>query len=82
MNKLLVLSSNNITPESVMKFSYFVGIICFFMILINLWFIKELIFKIKETEERIKILYLIFGIITIIGISIVILFLAINCFII
>ena len=79
-NYSILLSS--LMPESVYKFSYGVGIICIIMFLINLWYIKELLLNLRNYFDiKWKLLIEIFYMLIILIVSIVLIYLAIKCFI-
>lgn len=79
-NYSILLSS--LMSESVYKFSYGVGIICIIMFLINLWYIKELLLNLRNyINIKWKLLIKIFYILIILIVSIVLIYLAIKCFI-
>ena len=73
------MNVNSITSESVLKFSYLVATICLCMILINIWFLKELIFKIRKEENKVKILFTILYSGIIMMVSVVLIFLTVQC---
>lgn len=73
------MNVSSITSESVLQFSYFVATICIFMLLINIWFLKELIMKIRKEESKIKILLILLYCGIIMMVSVVLIFLAIQC---
>lgn len=73
------MNVSSITSESVLQFSYFVASICIFMLLINIWFLKELIMKIRKEDSKIKILLILLYCGIIMMVSVVLIFLAIQC---
>lgn len=77
-----ILLSSSITIDTIDKFSCLVGIICIFMIIINIWFSKELILHTKKEIKKVKILLYMLYIMIIIFVSVVLSFLALKCFII
>lgn len=80
MNIYTILVTSYIKLDTINKFSYFVGFICILMIIINIWYSKELIIYIKKEQNKFKILSYILYAIIIIMVSIVLLFLSIRCF--
>ncbi len=70
---------SNITSESVLKFSYLVATICIFMLIINIWFLKELILKIRKEKNKLKILLTILYSGIIVMVSVVLIFLTMQC---
>lgn len=82
MNIFPILLTSSITPESINKFSYLVGFICIIMVIINIWYSKELILYAKKEENKLKLLSYILYAMVIMMVSVVLLFLALRCFII
>ena len=72
---------NTFTLDSIFKFSCFVGIICIVMIFVNMWFLKEIIMKCKKEENKFLLLLDLFYSAIIVAVSIVLIFLSIQCFI-
>jgi hypothetical protein len=84
LNNFLLTSSWNLNV--VYKFSCVVGVICLFMVFINIWFIKELILYVKEiiSEDskitKVKTILVALFMLLIAIVSFILIFLAIRCF--
>lgn len=83
MKNVPILLTNYVRIDSIYKFSYIVGIICILMFFINILYIKEILLTLNVYKKiKWKFFFRIFYLFIILIVSIVLIYLAIKCFLI
>lgn len=72
--------NQHLQVTSINFYSYLVGVTCIVMILINIWYCKEILTKVKIEYNKTRLLLNLLYVIGIIFVSFILLFLAIQCF--